>query len=171
MSFPQSGVEVRLGDEEIIVSKTDVEGKIIYANVEFLRIAGYRESEVLGQPHSLIRHPEMPRSVFKLLWDTIGAGKEIFAYVVNQTKSGDYYWVFAHATPTFGARGEIIGYHSNRRAPTRSALEKVRPLYEKLLAEERRHVSKAAQIVAGTTLLVDTLARGGVAYDEFVFSL
>ncbi len=69
----------------------------------FLTIAGYTEREVLGQPHSMIRHPDMPRGVFALLWETIASGSEIFAYVVNLAKNGDHYWVFAHVTPTFPA--------------------------------------------------------------------
>ena len=87
-----TGHEVFFDDDEIIVSKTDLTGKITYANDMFLRIAGYKEVEVLGQPHSLIRHPDMPRSIFKLLWDTISAGGEIFAYVMNRCKNGDHYW-------------------------------------------------------------------------------
>lgn len=170
MSYP-SGHEVCFGEEEIIVSKTDASGRLTYANGVFLRVAGYDESEVIGQPHSLIRHPDMPRSVFKLLWDTIASGKEIFAYVVNQTKRGDHYWVFAHVTPTLGADGRLVGYHSNRRTPTQAALAKIKPLYEKILAAERKHTSKADQIAAGTKVLAETLATAGVDYDELVFSL
>jgi PAS domain S-box-containing protein len=166
-----TGVEVHFDEEEIIVSKTDTNGRISYANDVFLRVAGYRQSEVIGQPHSMIRHPDMPRSVFSLLWSTIQTKHEIFAYVVNRAKNGDHYWVFAHVTPTFGLDGQIIGYHSNRRAPTAAALAKVKPLYAALMAEERRHADKAAQIAAGTALLQKTLSSAGKAYDEFVFSL
>ena len=163
--------EVRFGEDEIIVSKTDTSGKITYANDVFLRVAGYTEREILGQPHSLIRHEAMPRSVFKLLCDTIASGKEIFAYVINRAKNGDHYWVFAHVTPTFSDDGAIVGYHSSRRTPTAEALAKIAPIYEAILAEEHKHANKADQIAAGTKLLVDTLAAAKVAYDEFVFSL
>jgi PAS domain S-box-containing protein len=166
-----TNVERFFGDEEIIVSKTDPEGRITYANDVFLRVAGYRESEVIGQPHSLIRHPDMPRAVFKLLWDTIAAGHEIFAYVVNLAKNGDHYWVFAHVTPTFGPNGEIVAYHSNRRAPDRAAIAKIKPIYADLLAEERRHPSKAAQIAASTDLLGRVVSQLGMPYDELVFTL
>ena len=96
-----TAVERTFKEDEIIVSKTDLKGIITYANRTFLEVAMYSEDEVLGQPHSLIRHPDMPRCVFKLLWDTIQGGEEIFAYVKNMAKNGDYYWVFAHVTPTF----------------------------------------------------------------------
>ena len=114
-----TGVERTFGQDEIIVSKTDLKGRITYANRVFLQVAGYTEREVLGAPHSLIRHPDMPRSVFQLLWDTIQGGREVFAYVVNLAKNGDHYWVLAHVTPTFDDAGKIVGYHSMRRLPAR----------------------------------------------------
>lgn len=166
-----TGRERTFDDEEIIVSKTDLSGRITYANDVFLKISGYAESEVIGQPHSLIRHPDMPRSVFSLLWQTIASGQEIFAYVVNMAKNGDHYWVLAHVTPTFGPGGDIIGYHSNRRTPDRSALAVIIPLYRTLLAEEQRHESKASQIAASTEILQGVLAQKGMPYDELMFAL
>ena len=166
-----SGHERTFSDEEIIVSKTDRQGRITYANDVFLRISGYTEAEVLGQPHSLIRHPDMPRCVFKLLWDTIEAGREIFAYVVNMAVNGDHYWVLAHVTPTFAASGEIVGFHSNRRTPDRAALATIEPLYRELLAEERRYSTKADQIAHSTAALTSVLTRKGIPYDELVFAL
>lgn len=88
-----TGVERFFREDEVIVSKTDLKGRLTYVNRVFINISGYQEPELLGEPHSLIRNPEMPRSVFKLLWDTIGAGREIFAYVNNMSKNGDHYWV------------------------------------------------------------------------------
>ena len=105
--------EVFFPDSEIIVSKTDLKGRITYANQTFCHVAGYDEAELLGQQHSIVRHPDMPRAVFKLLWDTLGEGKEIFAYVKNMTKHGDYYWVFAHVTPSYDGAGKLVGYHSS----------------------------------------------------------
>src|SRR5208337_1146296 len=99
--------------DDIIVSKTDLTGRITYANKVFCDICGYSEAELVGAQHSIIRHPDMPRAVFKLLWDTIQEGREIFAYVKNMAKNGDYYWVFAHATPSYDAAGRIIGFHSS----------------------------------------------------------
>jgi len=159
-------------DHEIIVSKTDPRGKIVYANKLFLDIAGYEESECLDQPHSLIRHPDMPRSVFGLLWDTIGAGQEIFAYVKNRTKAGDYYWVYAHVTPSFGPDGALDGYHSSRRVPNRKVLNDVIiPLYGKLLKEENRHGNRKDGVKAGTAMLQKILEEKGTSYDQFIHSL
>ena len=166
-----SGREVFFDSEDVIVSKTDLNGKITYANDVFLDIAGYQEHEVVGQPHSMIRHPDMPRSVFKFMWETLEAGKEIFAYVVNMGKNGDHYWVLAHVTPTFGPNGRPIGYHSNRRVPDPGAVASIRQIYAALLAEERRHTDKRDQVAAGTALLVKTLQDTGMAYDEFIWTL
>jgi PAS domain S-box-containing protein len=167
-----TGVERTFGDEEIIVTKTDTRGRITYANDVFLRLAGYSEDEVLGRAHNLIRHPAMPKSVFKLLWDTIESGREIFAYVVNRSKNGDHYWVFAHVTPTFDANGTIIGYHSNRRSPERKAIQAIEPIYAALLEIESRHGSDwRAGMDAAVAHLMMTLDSVGKPYDEFVFSI
>ncbi len=165
-----TGREVFFGEDEIIVSKTDLQGKILYANDVFLRVAGYELKDVIGQPHNLIRHPDMPRAVFKLLWETISSGNEIFAYVVNATKNMDYYWVIAHVTPSYGANGEIVGYHSNRRVPERSAVVTITELYEKLLSIERENSDRRRGLQASTQYLLDVLEGSKCSYDEFVFS-
>ena len=166
-----SGIERKFGTHEIIVSKTDPKGRIIYGNEVFLRMAGYAEKEILGQPHNIIRHPAMPRCVFKLLWDTIESGKEIFAYVLNRAKNGDHYWVFAHVTPTFDSSGRIVSYHSNRRSPRSEAVAKVEGLYRELLAIEQSHADRKAGMDAAFQAMIAKLQTVGVPYDEFVFSL
>ena len=141
-----------------------------YANGVFCRIAGYREAELIGQPHSIIRHPDMPRSVFSLLWDTIEDRREIFAYVKNMASNGDHYWVFAHVTPSFDANGEMIGYHSNRRVPDREMIETaIIPLYAEVLKIERSHVNGKDALQAGYKALTDFVASQKVAYDELIF--
>lgn len=171
MSTATTGVERTFGEEEIIVSKTDRSGRITYANDVFLRVSGYTEAEILGAPHSVIRHPDMPRAVFALLWERVLAGHEVFAYVVNLAKDGAHYWVLAHVTPTFDAGGGVTGFHSNRRSPTPAAVQAAAGLYREMLAAERREGAKADQIAAGRQVLDGLLAARGVPYDEFVFSL
>ena len=165
-------VERFFGDDEIIVSKTDLKGRLIYVNKIFLTIADYTEAEVIGQPHSMIRHPDMPRSIFKLLWETIQDGREIFAYVVNRAKNGDHYWVLAHVTPSTDANGKIIGYHSNRRVPNSKTIENViKPLYTKIVAEENKHSDRKAGLQAGYQILTNLLRDRGIDYDQFVAEL
>ena len=165
-----TGVERTLSDDELIVSKTDPKGILTYVNDVFLRISAYPEDELLGRPHNVIRHPDMPRCVFQLLWDTIKSGQEIFAYVVNLAGDGAHYWVLAHVTPSFGPAGQIIGYHSNRRSPDRQAMDAIRPLYGQLVAEERRHSGPAEALAASAAMLHQhTDAVGG--YERFIWSL
>lgn len=166
-----SGRESPFDDDEIIVSKTDLKGRITYVNDVFLRVSRYSHADILGQPHSIIRHPDMPRCVFKLLWDTIQARGELFAYVVNMASNGDHYWVFAHVTPSFDAAGNVIGYHSNRRKPDPAQLDKVVPLYRSLLERERQTDDRKRGMAQSHEFLISTLQAKGVAYDEFVFSL
>ena len=167
-----TGVERFFDKNEIIVSKTNLKGHITYANKTFLNIAGYTEKEVLGEPHSILRHPDMPRCVFQLLWDTVQEKKEIFAYVINRTKIGDHYWVMAHVTPSFDSSGQIDGYHSNRRVPDKKIIDgKIKPLYKALLAEEQRHKNSKEGMKSSTEMLVKTLNEKGIGYDEFFFSL
>jgi len=166
-----TGVERFFPEDDIIVSKTDLKGKITYANKVFLDISGFSEEEVLGQPHNIIRHPAMPKCIFKLAWDTLQSGEEIFAYVNNLCKSGDNYWVYAHMTPTFDDAGAITGYHSSRRVPERPAVEAAEALYAALLAEEQRHDDWREGMKASAHMLSGVLDEKKVEYDEFVFSL
>lgn len=168
-----SGRERTFPADEIIVSKTDPKGRLVYVNDVFLDVSGYGEDEVIGQPHSIIRHPEMPRCIFKLLWDRISGGDEIFAYVNNRAKNGDNYWVLAHVTPCFHGDGKtIVGYHSNRRLPGRQAVRGMADLYRGLLAEENRHADRKAGLAASFAMLRNTVAEAGFdSYDHFIFSI
>ncbi len=170
-SLQLTGVERKFSDHELIVSKTDSRGIITYANRLFLDLAGYKLEEVMGQPHNMVRHPHMPRCVFKLLWDRISAGKEIFAYVVNCSNNGDHYWVFAHVTPSMDEKGAIVGYHSNRRTARRDALQIIEPLYKQLALKESQSTSAKEGLMAGEAMLTDIIASKGTDYDRLILSL
>lgn len=164
-----TGVERTFANNEFIVSKTDTTGRLIYVNKTFMEIAAYTEAELQNQQHSIIRHPDMPRGVFKLLWDTIQSGKEIFAYVINMTKHGDHYWVIAHVTPSYDTNGKHCGYHSNRRVPTKAALDVIKPIYKEMLAIEAG--SRKGGLNESIAYLLSILEEKGVSYDEFIFGL
>lgn len=167
-----TGKEVFFDQKELIVSKTDLKGHLIYTNDVFLRMAGYSEDECIGQPHSMIRHPDMPRAIFALLWEDIQAGREIFAYVMNRCKNGDHYWVIAHVTPSRDNSGSIIGYHSNRRVPDRAVLDGIIiPLYREILGVERASRNRKDGMAAGLELVKSKLTDAGMEYDQFVASL
>lgn len=158
--------ELSFNPDQLIVSKTDLDGKITYGNDLFLALAGYSEEELIGAPHNIIRHPDMPKLIFKLLWKTIQAGEEINAYVINRSKNGDHYWVLANVTPSFDTSGKIEGYYSVRRKPDPKALEKVQALYRRLLQAE-----KTGGAEHSLSLLEQELKAFGGRYDRFVLSL
>ncbi len=163
-----SGTEVFFDRDDLIVSKTNLKGHITYANHTFLDIAGYDESEVIGKPHNIIRHKNMPGGVFEFFWKVLSEEKEIFAYVVNSTKNGDYYWVIAHVTPSF-SDGRVNGYHSTRRVPDPHTIrEVIEPLYDKLNNVEASSTSKKEGIQSSFAHLNDILAEKGATYNEFV---
>jgi PAS domain S-box-containing protein len=166
-----TGIERSMEENDLIVSKTNLKGIITYSNDVFCNIADYNLDEVLNKPHNLLRHPNMPRCVFKLLWDTIKNGHEIFAYIVNRCKNGDHYWVLAHVTPSFDEKNNIVGYHSNRRKPSEKALKIIRSLYNELLHEENKHPTERAATEAGFDALQTILKKKGVSYEAFVLSL
>ena len=158
--------EVVLKEDDFIVSKTDLKGHIIYGNKIFIKMSGYTEEELLGAPHSILRHPDMPKVVFKLLWGRIQKKQEIFAYVKNLCKDGSFYWVYANVTATLDPQGNIRDYHSVRRKPSAKALEVIKPLYAQLLEEERR-----GGMDASGRLLENVLKEKGVTYDELILNL
>jgi PAS domain S-box-containing protein len=163
-------VEKVMREDDFIVSKTDLKGRITYGNRIFIEYSGYSEDELLGSQHNIIRHPDMPRAVFKLLWDTIGSGHECFAYVKNMARSGSYYWVLANVTPSYDLEGRMIGYLSVRRKPKPEAVKVVDGLYKSMLAAEKQAGARDA-IAASAKILADLLTAKGMSYEEFVLSL
>jgi len=157
-------------EEDFIVSMTDIKGRLTYGNRIFIEFSGYSEAELIGTQHNIIRHPDMPRGVFKLLWDKIQAGDECFAYVKNMSKDGSFYWVFANVTPTFDTDGKITGYLSVRRKPRISGIQVVTGLYAAMLEEEKK-AGAANAIAASTKLLVDVLNEKGLSYDELILAI
>jgi len=166
VKITQNGDELRFDESLFIVSKTDLKGRITYANDLFIQICEFSEDELIGAPHNIVRHPDMPRAVFKLLWDTIQSGEEIFAYVKNKTKTGKFYWVHAFVTPEFDHRSKkIVGYHSVRRAPSQAGIDAITPLYKQMLQAE-----KNGGMESSMKLLKDTLSNQKVSYESFILS-
>lgn len=121
--------EIELDKKTMIVSETDEKGIIIYANDDFCSIAGYSKEELIGQPHNIVRHPDMPKAAFADLWSTIQGGKIWKGIVKNKTKDGNYYWVNATAYPSTSSNGKKR-YISVRIKPTRKEIEKAEELYK-----------------------------------------
>ena len=122
----------------LIVSSTDLKGIITYASRTFCDIAEYTKQELTGENHNIVRHPDMPKAVFKELWDTIKAGKEWTGIVKNLRKDGKYYWVYSRITPIMDKEGEISGYTAARRPATKAEIDEVAPLYKTMVEEENK---------------------------------
>ena len=165
-----TSVEKVMREDDFIVSKTDMKGRITYGNRVFVEFSGYTEKQLLGTQHNIIRHPDMPRAVFKLLWDTIAAGSECNAYVKNMARDGSFYWVFANVTPDRDPKGNIIGYHSVRRKPKASGVKTVTEVYRAMLEAESKAGARDA-ITASTKILVDLLTEKDMSYDELVLAI
>ena len=127
-NLPVTGNEYNLREGIQIVSRTDLKGIITYANADFIESSGFTEAELLGAPHNILRHPDMPEAAFKDLWDTVAAGKPWSGLVKNRRKNGDHYWVEANVSP-LRVEGRVVGYISVRRRPERDEIKAAEALY------------------------------------------
>jgi len=135
-NLPVTGVEKNLRDDDLIVSKTDLKGRITYVNRDFIEISGFTEAELIGEPHNIVRHPDMPVEAFKDLWDTLAEGRPWTGYVKNRCKNGDHYWVLANAAPIV-ENGHVTGYISVRRRPDPRVVARVEEVY-RLFREKKQ---------------------------------
>ena len=157
-------------EEDFIVSKTDAKGRITYANRICMEFAGYSEKELLGSQHNIVRHPDMPRAVFHMMWEKLKVGEEFFGYVKNMASDGSYYWTFANVTATRDQRENIIGYYSVRRKPDPSAIAVIEPVYAKMLAREKDAGARDA-ISASQPMMEELYVPNGLSYDRFILAL
>ncbi len=155
-----------MGENDFIISKTDKKGFITYCNRIFMDMCQYSEEELIGANHNLIRHPDMPKIAFKILWDLVQDGQEFFGFVKNLRKDGGYYWVYANITPSFDNSGNIIGYYSVRRKPSANGINTLIPIYQELIKLE-----KAGGMSASGKFLNDFLKQNGTTYLQLVASL
>jgi PAS domain S-box-containing protein len=158
-------------ENDIIVTKTDPTGRIVYANETFLQVSRMPRQAVIGQPHNLVRNPDMPRCIFAMMWKTIQSGGEFFGYIKNLASNGDHYWVFAHVTPSRDHAGTITGFHSNRRKPDQAQVDRVAPVYARLLEAERGAADRAAGQHRSADLFATMLSERRLSYDQFAFSI
>lgn len=154
--------EIVFEEHELIVSMTDPKGDIIYANDIFCSLAGYSREELIGQPHNIVRHPDMPKTVFKLLWDRALAGESLYAFVKNKAKNGDFYWVKAFITPII-ENGQITKIASYRRSIPLFIKEEVSKIYAQLLEYEKYN-----SLENSFAFFLDYLEERGISYDRFI---
>ncbi len=156
--------EIKLSDKRYIVSRTDAQGIIEYSNDYFMEICGYTQEELIGQPHNIVRHPDMPKVAFKLMWDRIKQGKNFIAIVKNLAKDGSFYWVVTDFEPKVDAiTNEIISHTAFRKAAPRKAIEAITPIYATLLKIEQEDGIQASE-----NFLRNFLEENKTTYDEFI---
>lgn len=156
--------ELEVKPVDIVVSKADDEGDITYANPIFYKLSGYSKKELTNAPHSILRHPDMPKAVFKYFWEQLKEGNEVTAFVKNLTKDGSFYWVIAYVRPAFNADGTLRNYVSTRKTMSPNARKVIEPLYKKLLELE-----KSDGVEASEKALMEVL--DGKAFNDVMVSI
>ena len=162
MSPTPTDVEHQVTSVDIIVSKGDEKGDITYANPIFFKLGGYTQAELLEKPHSIVRHPDMPKIVFKYLWDTLESGKDVKAFVKNLSKDGGFYWVLAHVRVATNPDGSFRNYVSTRKGMSAGARAVIEPLYKELLEAEQ-----SGGMDASLPVLETFLKDNGASLDTF----
>lgn len=152
MSVTPTSIEHEVKTVDIVVSKGDEAGNVTYANPIFFKLSGYTQAELSEQPHSLLRHPDMPKLIFKFLWDTIKTGKDVKAFVKNLSKDGGFYWVLAHVRVAKNPDGSFRNYVSTRRGMSAGARAIIEPLYKQLVEAENTGGMEASLPILETFL-------------------
>ena len=159
--------EVGWNKSQVVISETDVYGRITNVNDVFCNVCGYSPEEMIGQPHSIIRHPDMPKLVFKLLWDNLKVGNNFIGVIKNLAKSGEYYWVITDFEMRRDATGNITHYIARRKSVPKAVIENyVAPLYDTLLKLE-----KVGGMELSSRFFKNYLAKQGKDYIDFIIDV
>jgi len=137
MERPEAIDIEHLFEGRVIISETDAKGVITYANRKFCEISGYTAEELKGQPHNIIRHPDMPKAAFAQMWETIKGGRSWHGIVKNLRKDGLYYWVETEITPLYDDKGQISGYIAARKPAGRKDINEIAQTYKTMLEKEK----------------------------------
>ncbi|MDF1881172.1 PAS domain S-box protein [Sulfurimonas sp. MAG313] len=138
MTRPEPLDKEVLFDGRSLISETDTQGIIIFVNRKFVEMSGYTKDEALGQPHNILRHPDMPKTAFEQMWKTIQSGKIWEGYVKNLRKDGKFYWVIVNIVPKLDDNGTITGYIASRKVPKREQIQAVEQSYAKMVSAETK---------------------------------
>jgi PAS domain S-box-containing protein len=159
--------EVSWDKTQTIMSKTDLYGTIEYANEVFVDVCGYEDYELMAQPHNIVRHPDMPKVVFKVLWENIQKGNQFHGIVKNLAKSGRYYWVITNFEYSRDENGDIVNYIARRKAVPQDVITKhIEPLYKKLL-----QIEQVSGVGASEKYLIGFLEEQGLSYVDLITKL
>lgn len=137
MERPEVIDEEHIFEGRAIISQTDTKGVIVFANRKFCEISGYTSEELIGQPHNIIRHPDMPKAAFRQMWETISGNQSWHGIVKNLRKDGLYYWVETEITPLRDDEGNITGYIAARKPASRKNIDEIAQTYKIMLEKEK----------------------------------
>ncbi len=163
-------IEKEVTSIDLIVSKSDENGNITYVNPVFMKISGYKQGDLLDEPHSILRHPDMPKVIFKYLWDNLKAGNDVFAYVKNLCKDGSFYWVLAAVKTAKNPDGSFRNYMSTRRCITQDAKNTISALYTDLLTIEKNDGVDASEIELNKFLSANSITDSK-SFNDFMQQL
>ena len=158
-----TGNEIKLDPKRYIVSKTDLSGKIMYANEYFTEVSGYSEYQLIGTPHNILRHPDMPKVIFYLMWKRLKNGENMIAVVKNLAKNGDHYWVTTGFDIKHNRMGNVRHYIAFRQAAPKHVIKEIEPLYTKLL-----RIEKERGFPASIDYFNLFLKEKNMDYDQFI---
>jgi len=158
--------EIKFSKKKFIVSKTDKKGIITFVNKNFCEVSGYTEDELIGAPHNIVRHPDMPRAIFFLIWSSLLRGEPVSGVIKNLAKSGKYYWVIADLDVKKDANGNIKSLIAFRRSAPQQVIDVMEELYATMLSIEKKRGIEGA-----LAYLEAYLEEKGMTYDEFLVDL
>ncbi|MEN8303764.1 MAG: PAS domain S-box protein [Campylobacterota bacterium] len=160
----KSSKQIKIDELQPIVSRTDLRGNIKYTNHYFKNITGYKEKELIGRAHNIIRHPDMPKIIFTLMWQRLKDNQDILTILKNKTKDGNYFWVTTSFKTTHSeVSKKENGYMAVNYAAPKQAIKEIEPLYEKLLEIERSEGE-----IASVKYLLDFFEENNTNYDDYV---
>ena len=157
--------EINLDMSKVIMSKTNFKGVIQYVNNYFMEVSGYTEEELIGKPHNIIRHPDMPKVIFKIMWERLLKGESIYAAVKNLTKNGDFYWVLTKFETTFDKDGNITAHYARRKALPLEIRVVFESLYKTIIAIEKHDIKLAEET------FLEVINDSGLTYDELILEI
>ncbi|KIM05250.1 MAG: hypothetical protein KN64_04330 [Sulfurovum sp. AS07-7] len=158
--------EIKFSKKKFIVSRTDLNGNIVFINKNFAEVSGYDQAELIGVSHNVVRHPDMPKAIFYIVWNALKAGRPISGVVKNLAKDGRYYWAIADFDIKRNSSGKIIGYSAFRRNPPQNVIDTLQEPYSIMLNIEKKHGMEAS-----LTFLNSFLDEHHMNYDDFMQEL
>jgi len=158
--------EIKIKANQILFTKTDLKGNIVFGNDTFEKITGFKSDQYIGKPHNIIRHQDMPRTIFKMMWDTIKKGEAFTGIIKNTTIDGDYYWVATDFTMDKDKNGNIIGYEAMRMNISNKAKKEMEELYRRV-----REIEKSDGMEGAEDYINELLKIQEISFNDYMYKL